>query len=284
MTHTPRTGPVTNEEIYAAAEALRERGTAVTQDAIRIECDNRGSTSTINKYLRPWKAEHEEITSRISREVTPEIERHGLDLIAKISEVFGLKADERCNQLEALNKAEIAKREKELDDACAEADQYHLSLGVAEERITQLSAALAASVAAGDQYLDEAKTLREKIVALEADKEVNLHAIQQGQQQIERQKVQTDQALTSAGRLEGVASQLKDQLLEKGKQLTDARRIIGGYEESLMRANEEIACLSVQVRNLAKRHAGLELANTLLLGAQELRLPKPTGHDLVPRG
>ena len=51
-----------------------------------------------------------------------------------------------------------------------------------------------------------------------------------------------------------------------------------------MRANEEIACLSVQVRNLAKRHAGLELANTLLLGARELRLPKPTGHDLVPRG
>ncbi len=284
MTHTPRTGPVTNEEIYAAAEALRERGTSVTQEAIRIECGNRGSLSTINKHLKAWKTEHEEITSRISREVTPEIERHGLDLIAKIPEVFGLKADERCNQLEALNKAEIAKREKELDDACAEADQYHLSLGVAEERITQLSTALSASVAAGDQYLDEAKTLRDKIVALEADRKVNLHAIQQGQQQIERQKVQTDQALTSAGRLEGVASQLKDQLLEKGKQLTDARRIIGGYEESLMRANEEIACLSVQVRNLAKRHAGLELANTLLLGAQELRLPKPTGHDLVPRG
>ncbi|KKM87971.1 hypothetical protein LCGC14_1263520 [marine sediment metagenome] len=284
MTHTPRTGPVTKEEIYAAAEALRERGTSVTQEAVRTECGNRGSQSTINKHLKAWRVEHEEITSRISREVTPEIELHSLDLIAKISEIFGLKADERCNQLEALNKAEIAKREKELDDACAEADQYHMSLGVAEERITQLSAALAASVAAGDQYLDEAKTLREKIVALEADREVNLLTIQQGQQQIERQKVQNDQALTSVGRLEGVASQLRDQLLEKGKQLTDATRIIGGYEESLMRANEEIACLSVQIRNLAKRHAGLELANTLLLGTRELRLPKPTGHDLVPRG
>jgi hypothetical protein len=51
-----------------------QRDNSVTQEAIRTECGNRGSLSTINKRLNAWKADHEEITSRISREVIPEIE------------------------------------------------------------------------------------------------------------------------------------------------------------------------------------------------------------------
>ena len=279
MTNAPRTGNLTKEAIFEAADAIRKRGDIVTQDLVRAECGNHGSTSTINKHLKAWRAEHEAIASRISREVTPEVERHGLDLIARISELMGERANERCVQLESGYKAEIAIKEEELVEACAEADHYHASLSAAEARIAELLSETAAFEAANEQHVADAKVLIEKIQDLEADRDVKLLRIQQDQQQIRTLEDKTAEALTSAGRFQGVASRLKEQLTEQNDRLTGSSRIIGAYEESLARAGENEAQMRTYIEDLLARSAGLTMANEALLCASRICLPRPANHE-----
>jgi len=275
MTNTPRTGNLTKGEVFEAADAIRDRGDNVTQDSVRAECGNRGSLSTINKHLKAWQEAVKAIASRISREVTPEVERHGLDLISKIAELMAQRANERCAQLEAGYKAAMATKEEALDEACAEADQYHALLPEADACITELSRTIDASEAASKQHVEDVKVLRGNIRELEANRDVNLLRIQQDQQQINNLEAKIADALTSAGHFEGVASRLKEQLTEQNEQLAASSRIIGGYEESLIRADEEEAQLRARINHLSKQCAGLEMANKVLLNTSQICLPKP---------
>ncbi len=279
MTDIPRTGKLTKEEIFEAADAIRDRGENVTQEAVRHECKDRGSYSTINKHLKTWQEESEAITSRISREVTPELERQGLDLIAKISELMSQRANERCAQLDAGYKAEIALKNAALDEACAEADQYHMSLAEAKTRNTELMHDIYASEAVNERHVDDSMALRKNIQSLEANRENHLLRIQQDQQKIGSLEAKIDQALTNAGQFEGIASRLKEQLSEQNKQLAEFGRIIGGYEESLIRADEDCKRMAAQIDHLSKKYAGLELANSMLLDASLICLPKPMNQD-----
>ena len=284
MTDTPRTGNLTKEEIFDAADAIRERGDLVTQDSIRAECDNRGSKTTINRYLKAWKEKNEATNERISREVTPELERYGLNLVAQISELIGQRADDRCAELDAGHKARMDLKETIIDDACAEADHYHALLAEAKARITELLGTIDASEAASVQHIEEAKALRGNIRDLETNRDINVLRIQQDQQKISTLETKIGQALTSAGHFEGVASRLKEQLSEQTEQLAESSRIIGAYEESFMRADEEEDRMRAQIENLSKQRAGLAMANCVLLGTSQICLPKPANRDHIVTG
>ena len=279
MTDTHRTGNLTKGEVFDAANAIHDRSGNVTQEAVRAECGNRGSYATLNKHLKAWREENDAITSRISRELTPELERHSLDLIAQISELMSQRADERCAQLEAWHKATMDMKEEALNEACAEADQYHALLADAEARTTELLLAIDASQETNDRHVADAKTQSENIRNLEVNREINLLRTQQDQQQISFLEAKLNQALISAGHFEGVASRLKEQLSEQNKQLAESSRAIGSYEECLVRADDKEAQLRARNKHLSKRCAGLEMAQSVLVGTSQICLPKPTRRD-----
>jgi len=238
MTGSPRPKKLTQEDIFKAADAIRDRGDNVTQDAVRQECGGRGSFSTINKHLQVWRQENEAITARISREITPELNRLALDLVAQISEHLAKEANMRCASMEAGHKATMSELETTLIAACDEADQYLEASENAEARIEELQIEIAALKAESSKQVKIIEALKGEIQNLETAKDAKDLRIQQDQRKISGLETKLAQALTSAGRSEGTVDHLKERVSEQNDNLTKSARSIGAYEESLARADE----------------------------------------------
>ena len=268
-----QTGPLTEEEIFNAADAIQERGQNVTQDAIRSECGDRGSTSTISKHLRNWRKLHEASNARISRELTPELTRQGLDFVAKISEHLGKRADERSLQLELAHSALLSVKEQELNDACAEADQYHANL------TTQV----ADNTALGDRN-NKLQEINEKLErhTLKLTKDIEdlternsaiTRMAEDNEREITRLQSEIDEARSLADRFEGITCRLKEQLSEQAEQLAYSARMLGGFEESLIRSDEDLLRMNIRYKKLTQKFHGALYANRMLQESMKICLP-----------
>lgn len=111
------------EEVYAAADALVERGEEPTQLAVREACGNRGSETTINKHLRDWRAAREAAKVAIASELSAADQERALVLVASMqSEIRGRFETELARRHEDHLRREAA-LSAELDDAAEETER-----------------------------------------------------------------------------------------------------------------------------------------------------------------
>lgn len=171
------------EEIYAAADALVERGEEPTQLAVREACGNRGSETTINKHLRVWRAARDAAKVAIASELSAADQERALVLVASLqSEIRGryerelARRQEDCLRREAALSAELDNAAEETErlvaerDAALETAREHLLAAEAVKR--DLFGAIARiRILEQDQHvlqsrLDEAEKYSERLAHL----------------------------------------------------------------------------------------------------------------------
>ena len=118
--------PLTQEDVWEAADALAARGEHPTQDAVRAECGNRGSNSTIGPYLRAWHEKRDSNRRVVNFDLTDAQKELALVWIANLVREMRTSYDAVAAQVDG----DVRRRETEM----------LLELEAAREEAEELSA------------------------------------------------------------------------------------------------------------------------------------------------
>lgn len=114
---------LTEEEIVAAAEALLKEGREPTQEAVRAACGNRGSHTTINKYLSRWKAARAVAEVNIAAQLSGPRREQALTLFAAMHSDIRKEYEVELSRRVAEHARREAELEAELDQAADETER-----------------------------------------------------------------------------------------------------------------------------------------------------------------
>jgi len=156
---------ITYDAVANAARAIKARGQEPTIAAVRVECGDEGSYTTISTHLAKWRAE--EMDKVEARTLPPEVEDKMMEAVMSVWNVANKAAS---NDLAAIKQdhADETKRLKgELDSANAEIAELEKKLANAEDEATNakgLAANLEKKITAAASELEATKSLYKQLL------------------------------------------------------------------------------------------------------------------------
>ncbi|GAA0839703.1 FtsZ-binding cell division protein ZapB [Cupriavidus metallidurans] len=207
-----REASITQEQVNAAANALRAAGAKVTVRAVRKELGDVGSQSTVMRMLADWKSEQVQVPEapmalpaplqRVLADYLAKLITEGkVELSAEVAELqqvngdLGIENERLISQLEAVQ-AENAALQSERDAYAGRVQQLEADLGVSRaetEHERNAAASVRTDLAKSQLRLEAVPGLEEELKAARAEA-----AKERGDRVIAEQK-----AAVAAARLEG---------------------------------------------------------------------------------
>ncbi len=132
----PRTPSVTEEEVFAAADAVVARGLEPTVARVRAELDNRGGGAQVAAMVKTWR---EKQTSKKTVSQLGELSGDTLSLIHSLRQTLHAEIDAEYNARRARADAEIEAAQTKLKTAEEERDRAVRDAQLSEKTIKTLS-------------------------------------------------------------------------------------------------------------------------------------------------
>lgn len=124
------------DQVANAAAALKSRGQEPTIHAIRVECGDEGSYSTISSHLAKWRAEQ---ADKIDvRELPGEVEAKGMEAIVTLWNVANKVAQEGMAAMKQEHADDRKGLLKRIEEATEEIGGLEAKLDKAEDESAQL--------------------------------------------------------------------------------------------------------------------------------------------------
>lgn len=201
----PKNDGLSDEQVFAAADALAARGERPTQEKVR-EALGGGSFATIGPALRRWRDAQEEAAQLAGVDVPDSVEARGRELLALVWR----EASSRAQAGHAALQAAVADLEQAVEDAEAEGTR---------------------AVAMVETELEEERTARAELDRRVRDLELELAGLRAVAGRVEKAEDRADRAEARADKLEVKADQALADLATARADLATARAERAAAEE-----------------------------------------------------
>lgn len=206
----PKTDGLTDEQVFAAADALAARGDRPTQEKVR-EALGGGSFATIGPALRRWRDAQEESAQLAGVDVPDSVEARGREFLA----LLWREASSRAQAGHAALQAAVAELEGAVEEAESEGTR---------------------AVATVEKELEEERTARAELDRRVRDLELELARLRVVADRVEKAETRADRAEARADKLEGKADQALADLATARADLATARAERAAAEERLKKS------------------------------------------------
>jgi chromosome segregation ATPase len=185
-----RDTPITLDEVLSAARAILAEGTPPTIDAVRQSLGNRGSRTTIHKYLRDafWP----DIAAHLRKAPTPELDAVPTPIANAFVAVWNQSCEAAQHQANHAVESALAaaqRRENTATEAIArartEADDYRQQMEAAEARAKEAWHARGDAVAAAEQVAAQHATTQQELLKAQRTLQQTDALLQESRQQRE---------------------------------------------------------------------------------------------------
>ena len=193
----PKNDGLSDEQVFAAADALAARGERPTQEKLRQELGG-GSFATIGPALRRWRDAQEEAAQLAGVDVPDSVEARGRELLALVWR----EASSRAQAGHAALQAAVADLEAAVEEAEAEGTR---------------------AVATVEKELEEERTARAELDRRVRDLELDLARLRAVADRVEKAEARADRAEARADKLETKADQALADLATARSDLATAR-------------------------------------------------------------
>jgi chromosome segregation ATPase len=193
----PKIDGLTDDQVFAAADAIAARGDRPTQEKVREELRG-GSFATIGPALRRWRDAQEEAVELAGVDVPESVEARGRELLALVWR----EASNRAQAGHSALQAAVSDLEKAVDEAEAEGTR---------------------AVAMVEKELEEERTARAELDRRTRDLELELAGLRAVADRVEKAEVRADRAEARADKLEAKADQALADLATARADLATAR-------------------------------------------------------------
>lgn len=201
----PKNDGLSDEQVFAAADAIAARGDRPTQEKVR-EALGGGSFATIGPALRRWRDAQEEAAQLAGVDVPDSVEARGRELLALVWR----EASSRAQAGHAALQAAVADLEQAVEDAEAEGTR---------------------AVAMVETELEEERTARAELDRRVRDLELELAGLRAVAGRVEKAEDRADRAEARADKLEVKADQALADLATARSDLATARAERAAAEE-----------------------------------------------------
>lgn len=201
----PKNDGLSDEQVFAAADAIAARGDRPTQEKVR-EALGGGSFATIGPALRRWRDAQEEAAQLAGVDVPDSVEARGRELLALVWR----EASSRAQAGHAALQAAVADLEQAVEDAEAEGTR---------------------AVAMVETELEEERTARAELDRRVRDLELELAGLRAVAGRVEKAEDRADRAEARADKLEVKADQAIADLATARSDLATARAERAAAEE-----------------------------------------------------
>lgn len=195
----PKTDGLTDEQVFAAADAVEARGERPTQHNVRDELGG-GSFATIGPALRRWRQAREDAADLAEVELPDSVEARGRELLALVWR----EASARAQAGHAALQAAVADLERAVEEAEAELEKERADRAALDRRFRDLELELAGLRSVADR--------------------------------VEKAEIRADRAEARADKLEVKADQALADLATARADLATARAERASAEERLKRS------------------------------------------------
>lgn len=206
----PKNDGLSDEQVFAAADAIAARGDRPTQEKVR-EALGGGSFATIGPALRRWRDAQEEAAQLAGVEVPDSVEARGRELLALVWR----EASSRAQAGHAALQAAVSDLEAAVEEAEAEGTR---------------------AVATVENELEEERTARSELDRRVRDLELELAGLRAVADRVEKAETRADRAEARADKLETKADQAIADLATARSDLATARAERAAAEERLKRS------------------------------------------------
>lgn len=203
----PKTDGLTDEQVFAAADAVEARGERPTQHNVRDELGG-GSFATIGPALRRWRQAREDAADLAEVELPDSVEARGRELLALVWR----EASARAQAGHAALQAAVADLERAVEEAEAEGTR---------------------AVATVEKELEGERTARAELDRRFRDLELELAGLRAVADRVEKAETRADRAEARADKLETKADQAVADLATARSDLATARAERAAAEERL---------------------------------------------------
>ena len=159
----PKIDGLTDDQVFAAADAIAARGDRPTQEKVREELRG-GSFATIGPALRRWRDAQEEAVELAGVDVPESVEARGRELLALVWR----EASNRAKAGHSALQAAVSDLEKAVDEAEAEGTRAVAMVEKAEVRADRAEARADKLEAKADQALADLATARADLATARA--------------------------------------------------------------------------------------------------------------------
>lgn len=206
----PKNDGLSDEQVFAAADAIAARGDRPTQEKVR-EALGGGSFATIGPALRRWRDAQEEVAQLAGVDVPDSVDARGRELLALVWR----EASSRAQAGHAALQAAVTDLEKAVEEAEAEGTR---------------------AVATVEKELEEERTARAELDRRVRDLELELAGLRAVADRVEKAEARADRAEARADKLEGKADQALADLATARADLATARAERAAAEERLKKS------------------------------------------------
>ena len=206
----PKQDGLTDEQVFAAADAIAVRGDRPTQEKVR-EALGGGSFATIGPALRRWRAAQEEAAELAGVDVPDSVEARGRELLALVWR----EASSRAQAGHAALQAAVADLEAAVEEAEAEGTR---------------------AVETVEKELEEERTARAELDRRVRDLELELAGLRAVADRVEKAEARADRSEARAEKLEAKADQALADLATARADLATARAERAAAEERLKKS------------------------------------------------
>ena len=206
----PKTDGLTDDQIFAAADAIAARGERPTQEKVRGVLGG-GSFATIGPALRRWRDAQQEAAQLAGVDLPDSVEARGRELLALV----WLGASSRAQAGHAALQAAVAELERAVEEAEAEGTR---------------------AVATVEAELEKEQADRAALDRRVRDLELELAGLRAVAGRVEKAEARADRAEARADKLEGKADQALADLATARADLATARAERAAAEERLKKS------------------------------------------------
>lgn len=206
----PKTDGLTDDQVFAAADAIAARGERPTQDKVR-EALGGGSFATIGPALRRWRDAQEESAQLAGVDVPDTVESRGRELLALVWR----EASTRAQAGHAALQSAVADLERAVEEAEAEGTR---------------------AVATVETELEKERADRAALDRRVRDLELELAGLRAVADRVEKAESRADRAEARADKLEAKADQAIADLATARADLATARAERAAAEERLKKS------------------------------------------------
>jgi hypothetical protein len=193
----PKNDGLSDEQVFAAADAIAARGERPTQEKVR-EALGGGSFATIGPALRRWRDAQDEAAQLAGVDVPDSVEARGRELLALVWR----EASSRAQAGHAALQAAVSDLEQAVEEAEAEGTR---------------------AVAMVETELEEERTARAELDRRVRDLELELAGLRAVADRVEKAETRADRAEARADKLETKADQAIADLATARSDLATAR-------------------------------------------------------------
>ena len=176
---------VTQDQVFAAAQALADHAQPVTVQALR-EALGQGSFTTLSQHLRAWRSHSQ---TRFLPPLPPEIEAAAHKALTLVWTAASELAQREVQAARTATSAEIAQSQAQAHETLQEIARLERTVQDQEDQIATLRPALTAAETTLAAHIAKAGQLEARIVELKAE--------------LEEARLHNDQRTEECGRLRG---------------------------------------------------------------------------------